>query len=284
LINATDISLGSRFEFTQDQFDLICSNLSDYSIGRAVAASSAFPILLSPITLNNYAGKCGFEEPEWIANALLDRDIAQRRFTGAQKTRSYQESKERPFIHLLDGGVADNIGLRGPYEAVSSVDSPWSVLRMINLDKVAKVVVIVVNAKSDPDTKIDRKKNAPGWKEVLMAVATDPMDNYSFETIELLVNSFEQWQKDYDSKKSCEKKLKKLCPEKEFDSGDLTKIDFYPVVIGFDMITDEVKRNYFKNLPTTFNLPSETIDRLRGIGSILLDESKNFKMLLQDLQ
>ena len=49
------MTLGARFEFTQDQFDLLCSDLSTVPVARAVAASSAFPILLSPLTLHNYS-------------------------------------------------------------------------------------------------------------------------------------------------------------------------------------------------------------------------------------
>jgi NTE family protein len=48
LLNATDMTVGARFEFTQDQFDLLCSDLSRVPVARGVAASSAFPILLSP--------------------------------------------------------------------------------------------------------------------------------------------------------------------------------------------------------------------------------------------
>jgi hypothetical protein len=70
---------------------------------------------------------------------------------------------------------------------------------MINLEQVEKVLVIVVNAKTDPDSEMDQKESAPGWKEVLKSVATEPMDNYSFETIELLIESFKQWQKDYET-------------------------------------------------------------------------------------
>lgn len=53
-IHATHLALGDRFTFTQTFFDLLKSDISKYPIGYACAASSAFPILLSPITLNNY--------------------------------------------------------------------------------------------------------------------------------------------------------------------------------------------------------------------------------------
>ena len=49
-------------------------------------------------------------------------------------------------LDLTDGGVADNIGLRGPLEAIASTDPSWSVLRMMNLKRVDKLAVIVVNA------------------------------------------------------------------------------------------------------------------------------------------
>ena len=49
VIAATDMSLGTSFEFTADQFELICSNLQSVPLSFAVAASSAVPILLSPL-------------------------------------------------------------------------------------------------------------------------------------------------------------------------------------------------------------------------------------------
>src|SRR5436190_12135441 len=92
MINATDMSLGARFEFTQDQFDLLCSDLAQFPLGRAVAASSAFPILLSPVTLRNYAGSCDSPERGWIQAALADGATSPRRRNQALEARSYRDS------------------------------------------------------------------------------------------------------------------------------------------------------------------------------------------------
>ena len=62
-INATDINYGSVFAFSQDQFDLICSDLSSFPIASAVAASNGFPVLFTPITLTSYSAQCGGREP-----------------------------------------------------------------------------------------------------------------------------------------------------------------------------------------------------------------------------
>src|SRR5213078_28367 len=77
-VNATDIGSGARFEFTQDEFDLLGSDLSQFPVSRAVAASSAFPVLLTPIVLKNYSAEKRPAEPEWIPSILNDRDASSR--------------------------------------------------------------------------------------------------------------------------------------------------------------------------------------------------------------
>src|SRR5438552_3781589 len=66
MASATDISTGSRLVFTQSTFDVICSNLNAVPLSRAAAASSAVPVVLSPVTLNNYGGTCNYAMPGWV--------------------------------------------------------------------------------------------------------------------------------------------------------------------------------------------------------------------------
>lgn len=65
MINATDLSTGNRFALSQNDFDLICSDLAKFPLSVAVTASSAVPVLLSPITLRNYAWNCGYPCLPW---------------------------------------------------------------------------------------------------------------------------------------------------------------------------------------------------------------------------
>lgn len=76
LINATDMQSGRAFLFDNSDFDLINSNLDNYSLAHAVAASSAVPAVLDPITLRDYS-------------------------------TSYAQ-----YNHLVDGGVVDNLGVQ----------------------------------------------------------------------------------------------------------------------------------------------------------------------------
>ena len=71
LINATDMTLAARFTFDQEQFDLLCSDTLRFPIARAVAASSAVPLALSPVTLKNYAARgCGYDPPAWVGEEI----------------------------------------------------------------------------------------------------------------------------------------------------------------------------------------------------------------------
>jgi len=59
----------------------------------------------------------------------------------------------------MDGGIADNIGLRAVLHALSSTDGEFSVLRLMNRKKVKRVAVIAVNARTRKPTE---EVNHPG--------------------------------------------------------------------------------------------------------------------------
>jgi len=65
-VGSTELSTGSRVVLLQQNFDVMCAQLGPFKLSRAAAASSAVPVALSPITINNYGGSCGFHEPEWL--------------------------------------------------------------------------------------------------------------------------------------------------------------------------------------------------------------------------
>lgn len=53
--------------------------------------------------------------------------------------------------------------------------------------------------------------------------------------------------------------------------------------VSFDAIPDREEREYFLNLPTSFVLPDEAVDRLRDIAGRLLRQSAEYELILQKL-
>ncbi len=283
-LNATDITMGSQFTFVQDQFDLLCSDLSGLRVARAVAASSNFPVAFTPLIVNNYAGTCPYQGPPWMEEASKDLLSNPPRFNRARIARSYLNREKREYIHLLDGGVAVNIGLRGPLVAIRSNDPSWSLPNKINLGTVKKLVVIVVDARTEPNTEIDKSPSGPGLVTILDTISSIPMSNYSFDTVQQLLDTFDQWKKDREAYAGCKSILERACPGAQMPIKPPPPIDAYGVYVGFDQIKDLKEREYFLNLPTTFSLPREAVDSLRKVGGKILDESKEFQALCAALK
>jgi len=287
ILNATDMTSGTQFPFIQDQFDLMCSDLAGVTLARAAAASSAFPGGLTPLTFKNYAGTCGYVQPRWVKIATDDHAsrVNPRRTARAENRLSLANNADdrRPYIHLTDGGVADNIGLRGPLEAISSTNYPWSVLRMMNNHKIEKLVVIVVNAATNPVTERDQTPSVPGLVDTLTAAATVPLDNYSFDTVELLGAKVNEFNEEGRLISGCQTLAAKKGRQCAIDIPAPHQVTLYPVQVAFEYIENLNERSWFRNLPTTFELPHETIDKLRAIGRQLLAEDPSFKRLMKAL-
>ena len=89
------------FEFTPEQFALICSDLESVPLSFAVAASSAVPILLSPVTVRNYAGTC--TQAQGLETGMShERNLSARVLH--RIAESYRNAKERPYILELFRG------------------------------------------------------------------------------------------------------------------------------------------------------------------------------------
>lgn len=286
MLNATDMSTGGQFPFIQDQLDLICSNLSELPIARAVAASSAFPGLLSPLTFENYAGNCGFEPPVWVGRGLKYRDKNPQKAETAERIQSYYQKPDdgvqRHYIHLVDGGVADNLGLRSVLHAMNSPDPSYSIQRMVNNEIIQKLVIIVVNAATYHDPKRDEKPKVPGLIDVLTSASTIPLSNYTYDTIQLIKHRVDEFNKAVELREQCNQIMTdNNCPAELADT--LYKFDLYLSHLTFDAITDDNTRHWFKNLPTSFKLPGETVDKLKDMGKTLLQNTKDYQKLMEEI-
>jgi NTE family protein len=196
------------------------------------------------------------------------------RYVPAREALSYQALEPgRPYIHLLDGGLADNIGLRAPYMALSSDASPWSVLSRINQGRVRRVVVITANAKTKPSHDWDQRRRAPGVFSVLGFVTSGPMDNYSFDTVQMVRDFFTQQNADAKSVNACAARIKDACGVTSPDQRRV--VDFFAVELSFDAVDDDALRGCLDNLPTSFVLPEKTVALLRVVARSLLMGSKD---------
>lgn len=268
LINASDMPVGARFGFAQSQFDAICSDLAPFPIARAVAASAAVPIALSPIVLRNHAGRCDYQPPSWMAEALEERDTTSRRFQSARVHMTYLDAEARPYIHLVDGGLADNLGLRGFLDPVLTGESLWQTLRDGGFGNARHVVIIAVDSESIVPDRSGFWRLTPGVGKILAAVLDTPIRLYGYETIDLLRTSFERFER----------------VETQRAGGDPQEpraFTFHTIHVAFDALEDPEERAYLSSLSSLLHIGKDAVERLRRGATTLLEGSDEFERLLE---
>lgn len=282
--SATDISTGSRFQFSQRVFDVICSDLGAVPLSRAAAASSAVPVVLSPVTINNYGGTCNRVPPAWVKPFVTSGDAprpAARAIRSLKAEEAFGDSVRRPFLHLVDGGVSDNLGMRGVLDALEIFQALHEAGMPTPLDNARRIVVFIVNSLSSPPTTWDESEIPPGPVQVLLKSAGTPIDAFSFEAVELLRDTAKLWQTARLIRNSAA-----MAANRDPAVAAALRIpdaEIYAIDVSFAALKDEAEREYLNKLPTSFVLPAESVDRLRAAAAVLIEDSPEFQRLLNDV-
>ncbi|MBP6733113.1 MAG: patatin-like phospholipase family protein [Chromatiaceae bacterium] len=284
LASATDISTGSRFVFNQRIFDVVCSDLNAVRLSRAAAASSAVPVVLSPVTINNYGGTCTADTPAWV-KPFLDSDNpprpAARAIRSLKAEQSFRDSVQRPYLHLVDGGVSDNVGMRAVLDALEILEALHDAGLPSPLDGARRIIVISVNSLSSPPTTWDESETPPGTLDILLKAAGTPIDAFSYETVERLRDTAARWQtlrRIRNSPAYAANKDPAVAAALRVPAAEIYAID-----VSFPRLKDKAELDYLNQQPTSFVLPAEAVDRLRAAAGTIMMDSPDFQRLLKDV-
>lgn len=254
IVNASEIDIGARFEFTQEEFDRFCSDLESFPIARALTASSAVPVLLTPIRLQSYAGQCGYKEPGWVEPALKKYAGDPLEYREAWERRAFVHP-DRAALHLMDGGISDNLGLRTAIAAMTSAHGDFSLLDLVRDGRVRRIVVIVVNAGHESDVRLGVEDKIAGLASVMRKVLVNMITQYSFDTLGLLQKVAED-----------------------------VKVPVYVIHVDLYEIDDPAERAFVHSIPTAFNLTKEQADHMIELGPRMLRASEVYQALVRDLR
>ena len=284
LASATDISSGARLTFNQNLWNVLCSNLDPVRLSRAAAASSAVPVVLSAVTINNYGGTCNFVLPPWakpfIDSANPPRPAA-RVIRELKEAEAYNDGARRPYIHLVDGGVSDNVGMRGVLDSLQLLEALHDEGVPTPLDRARRIIVFVVNSLSSPPTNWDESEAPPGTFDILLKATGVPIDHYSYEAVELLKDISARWQtarRIRDLAQCSTNKDSAVCAAIRVPQAEIYAID-----VSFAAVKDKDERDYLNRQPTSFVLPAEAVDRLRAAAGTIILASPEFQRLLKDV-
>ncbi|MDE2133840.1 MAG: patatin-like phospholipase family protein [Alphaproteobacteria bacterium] len=271
IINASDINNALTFSFIQQQFDFLCSNLNSYPVANAVMASSAVPAIFAPIAVRNYDSDCTERRNSWVPYELAADESYTREHQVARALDRYFYPKRMPVVRLLDGGITDNLGVRGsmmsPVAHYGNVEDMAGAFTPQALDRVTKVLVIVANAQVYNEFDWSRDGTDPSIPEMLVSSFDASVDILSTETVSLAKNGFQMWADRINARR------KPGLPRVTVDFATLT----------FDDIKDPGERGRFNSIPTALSLPGKDVDDLEALAATLVQQSPDIQRFVKSL-
>lgn len=281
VLNATDMAGGETFSFTPSRFDDICASFGRTKVSTGVAASAAFPILLAPVAFKNYQPHCpgNIRSAHWAeieGAAASEPQVNLQEYRLARYTNDLRRRQDAfrdiRYVHLLDGGVADNLGIGAIRSALTSTHDDTHLLAAINSNRVGKLVVVVVNARSDPPNKVYESGASPGVWAQLRTVTSVPIDAAS-QNSQAILNA-----------------LLTEFARMRASSGQEGLADFrvYGVTVDFDALpadTEEHRRlrDAAKTVPTSWTLTPAQLQTTETVGRFLMEQSACYRQLINDL-
>ena len=264
LVSATDLAEGTRLVFNPENFDVLCTDLSSIRLARAAAASSAVPVVLSSITIDNYGGTCGYHLPPWARQFLDDPNPprpAARTVKRLEEMQAFADREHRPYLHLVDGGVSDNVGMRGVLDVLSTFEALHAAGEKTPYDHVRNIFVFIVNSLATPPNDWDMRENPPALFDVLIKATGTPIDRYSYDTVETLKDiqsRWATWREVRDAINPYPALAEKLQTVMRAPEINIRVVD-----VSFGALRDKAERDYLNTLPTSFVLDDQAVDRLR---------------------
>lgn len=268
LVTATDLTTGAPFEFTPEQFALICSDLRTVPLSFAVAASSSVPLLLSPMTVRNYAGSCAQSE-DYRLQRRGTRNLSARFLR--MIAESYRNAQQRPYIHLVDGGLADNLGVRGLVDHTIASGSLHEAFQDLPAGSVQRIVLVVVNSERDTADRIDQSDTVPGTIQVLDSMIFGAGSRWTEETTEIVKDAARRAAEELNASRQQE------------DSPFATDAEIFVVNLRLRDLPDEEERKTLLHVPTAFEILPAHSRQLQEAGRRVLRRSPEFQRLRRSL-
>ena len=169
-INASDIYNRTPFLFSPVTFSALCSDLQNYPVSMAVAASAAVPVVFSPIVIKNFEGGCPVGLPEWVQRVRNDDNAAPLIRTSADALERYRTG-EIKYVKLLDGGLVDNYGLAGFSITRLASRTPYGPLQPEEAVKLRRLLFLVVDSGRAPSGSWAQTVAGPSGVDLITATS-----------------------------------------------------------------------------------------------------------------
>ena len=198
------------------------------------------------------------------------------------------------FVHLLDGGVADNLGFTSLLEILEGFEK-------LKEREVDNVFILAVNARTEPTNRFASQRESPGVVDTIRTITGTAIDGKSFLLERELDRTTEQLLADkviknrymvyVDFEKISEYGNSK---DKYFDThgyendginadATLSTTDGHLVTKGMEKTNDILQecQSRFQRIQTNWRLEQQDVEALVNMGELLVRESPEYKRWIE---
>jgi len=279
-INASDVYDRTPFVFGPVLFRALCSDISNYPIAMAVAASAAVPVVFAPVVLEGYPGQCPIPLPEWVQRVRANPDAPPLLRYFADALHRYHTG-EVHYVKLLDGGMVDNYGLAGFTIARLASDKPYGPLEPEQAVKLRRLLFLVADAGRAPSGDWVKTVEGPSGANLITASTDTATGSGAVGSYQAFQDTMRQWQ-DVLIKWRCG--LSAADRRRYGAPADWACRDVKIFVgrVAFDQFDPE-RAAKLNAIVTSFKLPPDQIDTLIAAGHDAVKNSTAFRTFLGSL-
>lgn len=258
----------------------MCSDLSEYPLASAVAASAAVPVAFAPVVIQTFPGKCKDPLPSWIVKAR-DNPNAPPMLNAFAKAISRYHDGSIPYIKLLDGGLVDNYGLSGFTIARLSSDTPYGPLTPVQAVKLRRALFLVVDAKTGASGNWVNTVEGPSGVDLVKAAVDTTIDASVAGSFTAFDTTMSDWQSAlvrWRCGLSAADRKRYGAPA----NWNCRDIKFFVGRLGFDQL-EPGRAARLEAIPTRFRLPPQEVDDVVAAGRDALRASPVFRHFASSL-
>lgn len=277
IINATDLYTGAPFAFAAPYFQAVCSDLSDVRLADAVAASMAVPLAFRPIILETFPKDCPSPLPAWVDEAAKDRTRPMLLRETAKAFQLYRDPDRMKYVHLTDGGVADNFGLSSLITIRHASQTPYGPFSPRDAVKIRRMTFLVVNAEATPGGDWAQEAKGPDGMSLVDAAMTVSINAAKRVAADAFAGTMAEWERDLIEYRCAlpKEEAQRLGAGPDWNCSD---VKFTLDVISFrDLPDDQFKE--LGGLPTVVSLPKEQVDHLIAGGRHAIERNEAVRAL-----
>lgn len=105
---------------------------------------------------------------------------------------NYLDAGKTRYVHLMDGGIVDNLAMRGVINAMLTLNEDIELLRDQRFPTIRRILIVSADGQASQDTSWARQRTVTGIGQLLSNVSGSQIDQYNFETLVLANDELER--------------------------------------------------------------------------------------------